>query len=76
MDDLKKKIEEIVKKIQKDKKFQEKFQKNPTKTVEELLGIDLPDKEINKVVEGVKAKLTIDTAKGIFDKAKDMIGKK
>lgn len=75
MDEIKKKIEEIVKKIQKDKKIQEKFQKNPTKTVEDLLGIDLPDKEINKIVDGVKAKLTIDTAKNIFDKAKKIIEK-
>ena len=58
--DIKAKIEEIAKKIASDKELQELFQKEPTKAVEKVLGVDLPDDLIEKVVAGVKAKLTAD----------------
>ena len=38
----------------------EKFQKDPTAIIEELIGIDLPNDQINDVVEAIKAKLTVD----------------
>ncbi len=58
--DIKEKIEEIVEKIKGDKKIQEQFKKDPIKAVEGLLGVDLPDETIEKVVEGVKAKVSLD----------------
>lgn len=58
--DIKAKIEEIVKKLQSDKTLLSGFQTNPVGTVEKLLGVDLPDDTINKLVEGVKAKLGSD----------------
>ena len=70
--DIKKKINEIVDKVKNDKNFAKKFQSNPVKAVESVLGVDLPDDEINKVVDGVKAKVTADKAgdmiKGLFNK--------
>ena len=63
--DIKAKIEEIINKIKGDKDLGEKFQKDPTKTVEGLIGVDLPDDQINAVVEGVKAKINLD---GLKDK--------
>lgn len=69
MDDIKKKIDEIVKKITSDKNFANEFKKNPIKAVEKVIGIDLPDDAINKIVDGVKAKLTMDNAKSLLDKA-------
>ena len=72
MDDLKAKIEEIVKKIQSDSSIEENFKKNPVKTVENLVGIDLPDDKINAIVDGVKAKLLADNAGGILDKIKGL----
>ena len=63
--DIKKTIEEIVNKVKNDKDIGEKFKKNPTGTVEGLIGVDLPDDQINAVVEGVKAKINLD---GIADK--------
>jgi len=75
MDDIKEMIEKVVKKIQKDEKFQEKFKKDPVKAVEDVLGVDLPEDKINKVIDGIKAKMTVDTAKGLMDKAKDLLGK-
>lgn len=59
--DIKAKIEEIVEKIKSDKNLLANFQKEPIPTVEKLIGIDLPDDMINSVVEGVKAKLTVDS---------------
>ena len=62
--DIKKIIEDIVKKIKGDKDFGEKFQKNPTKTVEGLVGVDLPEDQLNAVVDGVKAKINLDDIAG------------
>lgn len=71
--DIKGKIEELVKKIKSDDKLMEKFQKDPIKTVEGLIGIDLPDDQIEKVVDGVKAKISLDS---IGDKLGGLFGKK
>ncbi len=57
MFDIKAKIEEIVNKIKGDKDLASKFQSDPIKTVEGLIGVDLPDDQIKAVVDGVKAKL-------------------
>lgn len=58
--EIREKVEQIVKKIQNDKSLGEKFQKNPTAVVEELIGVDLPDDQVNQLVEAVKAKLSLD----------------
>lgn len=58
--DIKEKIEELAKKIMSDKKLQANFKKDPVKAIEGLLGIDLPDEQINAIIEGVKAKLSAD----------------
>lgn len=58
--DIKEKISEIVEKIMKDEKMQEQFKKDPVKAVEKLLDVDLPDDLIEKIVDGVKAKMTAD----------------
>lgn len=58
--DIKAKIEELVEKIKKNPTLLKKFQTEPVKVVEELVGIDLPDELIEKIVEGVKAKITMD----------------
>ena len=58
--DIKEKIEDLVEKIQKNPAMLKKFKTDPVKVVEELVGIDLPDEMIEKVVDGIKAKLTMD----------------
>lgn len=55
--DIKGKIEELAQKIQKDPTLLQNFQKDPIKTVEKLLGVDLPDDELQPLVTGIKAKL-------------------
>ncbi|MBR2951252.1 MAG: hypothetical protein IKC46_15575 [Lachnospiraceae bacterium] len=71
MDNIKEKIEEIVEKISKDEKLQKQFKNDPVKALEKLLDVDLPDEVIEKIIDGVKAKLTVDTisdAVGMFKK--------
>lgn len=70
--DIKAKIEELVNKVKNDKDFGEKFKKDPVKAVEGVIGKDLPDDQINKVVDGVKAKIAAD---GIGDKIGGLLGK-
>ena len=57
---IKAKIEEIVKKLTSDKDLMSKFQKNPVSVVEECVGVNLPDDQINQVVDGIKAKIKLD----------------
>ena len=72
MDNLKEKAEQIVAKLRSDEKLMEKFQKNPASVLEEYLGVDLPDDQVNKLVEAIKAKVQLDklgsTLGGLFQK--------
>lgn len=70
--DIKEKINEVVEKVTKDKSLQEQFQKEPVKTVEKVLGVDLPDDVIEKIVEGVKGKISVDKISGAFDSLKKL----
>ena len=62
--DIKAKIEEIIKKLTSDKNLMKKFNSNPTAVIEELIGVDLPDDQINAIVDGVKAKISLDKIGG------------
>ncbi len=73
--DIKAKVEQIVKKIQSDPKLVEKFSKDPVSVVEELVGIDLPNDQIDKVVDLVKAKLNLDKAGDLLGGLGKMFGK-
>ncbi len=64
--DIKAKIDEIVNKIKTDKDFGQKFQEEPIKAVEGVLGVDLPDDQIKQVVDGVKAKVNLDSIGGMI----------
>ena len=61
--DIKEKIEEIVGKIKSSKNLAERFEKEPVKLIEELVGVDLPDDVIEKIIDGVKAKISVDDIK-------------
>lgn len=81
--DIKEKIEEVVAKVKADDNFAAKFKAEPIKAVEEVLGVDLPDDVINKVIDGVKAKINVgdiadkvgDIADSIGDKLGGLFGK-
>ena len=74
--DIKAKIEELVEKIKKNPDMLKKFNSEPVKVVEELVGIDLPDEVIEKVVDGVKAKLTADKVGDALGALGGLFGKK
>ena len=62
--DIKAKIEELVEKIKADKNIAAKFQKDPVGTIEDLIGVDLPNDQIKALADGIKAKLDLDKLGG------------
>lgn len=80
--DIQKIITDVVEKLQKDNTLLDKFTKEPVKVLESLLNVDLPDTQINAVIEGVKAKLKLDKlanskeAAGLVSKVMGLFGKK
>ena len=78
--DIKKSAGELVDKIKGDKSLAADFKKDPIKTVEKLLGVDLPDEQIKALVEMIKAKLgggagkLAETAENVKDAVADKLG--
>ena len=73
--DVKAKIDELVGKIQKDPAKLKSFQDDPIKTVEKLVGVDLPDEQLKPLVAGIKAKLTVGDLGGKLDGLKNLFNK-
>lgn len=65
--DIKAKAAELVEKIKKNPALLAQFKENPVKVVEDLIGIDLPDDQINQLAQLIKAKIDL-------DKAGDLLG--
>ena len=74
--DIKAKIEELVEKIKSDKDLLAKFKAEPIKTIEGLIGIDLPDEQLQKLVAGIKAKIDRDNVGDALGKLVGLFGKK
>lgn len=72
---LKEKAEEIIEKIKSDKDIATKFQKNPVSTVEKLLGVDLPNDQIEALVDFIKAKIDLDKIGNALGGLKGLFGK-
>ena len=72
---IKEKIEELVEKIQNDKDLRKKFEKEPVAALEELLGVDLPDDQVEQLIDGIKAKLTIDNIGDALGMLGGLLGK-
>ena len=70
--DIKAEITKIVDKIKNDDDLLEKFKKDPIKAVEGIIGVDLPDDIIEKVVDGVKAKISLDKAGDLLNGIKKL----
>ncbi|MBQ0037430.1 MAG: hypothetical protein KBS74_02025 [Clostridiales bacterium] len=83
--DIKNKMEEIVNKIKSDDGLAKKFAKEPVKTLEDLLGVDLPDEQMKQMIEKIKDKVDFEEIEGkiknkvdfdeIGDKLEDIGGK-
>ena len=67
--------EELAKKIGADKDLLASFTKDPVKTLESKLGIDLPDEQINKLADAIKAKLNLDKAGDLLGGVGKLFGK-
>lgn len=78
--DIQKIINTVLEKLEGNDNLVNRFMKEPVKVLEELTGVDLPDDQINAVVEGVKAKLNLDEtvkgARGVLDSVMGLFGKK
>ena len=71
--EIKDKIEDLVEKIMDDKGLMDKFRQDPVATVEKLLGIDLPNDQLEKLVDGVKAKIKLEQLEDKFDDLDDKL---
>ena len=56
----KKKIDDLIDEIKKDGNLATQFEKEPVKVIEKIVGKDLPDDAVNKIIGGVKAKISLD----------------
>ena len=69
-------FEELVEKIQKDPDILKKFNDEPVACLEKLLGIDLPDDQMERLIDGIKAKLTLDKVGDVLGGLGSLFGKK
>ena len=76
MEMLKDKIDEIIEKIKSDKDIAAKFQKDPISVVEQLLGVDLPNEQLQQVVDAIKAKMDLDKIGDLLGGLGGLFGKK
>lgn len=76
MNDIIKLAGEIVEKLSKDEKMMAAFKKDPVALVEKTLGIDLPNDQINALIDGIKAKLKADDVLEVAGKLAGLFGKK
>ena len=72
--DIKEIIENIVEEITQNKNIKEEFEKEPVKVIERIAKIDLPDELVEKVIDGVKAKITLDKIDDVVDTVGDLAG--
>ena len=73
--DIKATVEKAVKKLMDNPALLKKFDKEPVKVLEELIGVDLPDDLINPVIDGIKAKITAEKAKDALQGLGKLFGK-
>ena len=70
--DIKAQISRIIDEISKNPDIREQFEKEPVKVIEKIIGVDLPDDIVMKIIDGVKVKLTMDSASKAADALKGM----
>ena len=74
--DIQKIIADAVKALTENEELLKAFNKNPAKTIEKIIGVDLPDDKVNAIVAGIKAKLGLDDVMDVAGKLLGMFGKK
>lgn len=72
---VKKMIENLIEEIQKDGKLGAQFEKEPVKVIESIIGKDLPDDVVEKIIDGVKAKISMEKVGDALDMLDGALGK-
>ncbi len=74
--DIKKMVSEIVDKVKNDPSIAANFTKDPVKTVEGLVGVDLPDDQVKMITDKVQSEIAGKTSGlgGIVGKVKGLFG--
>ena len=70
--DILEQVNKVIDALKDNAELKNSFRKDPVKTVEKLLGVDLPDDVMNKIVEGVKGKLAGDNVMDAVGKLKKL----
>ena len=76
--DIQKIITDVVAKLQANPDLVKKFLANPVELLEKTFNIDLPDEQINQVIDGIKGQLgnvDVSDAVGLLGKLKGLFGK-
>ena len=76
MQDIMEKVEELVKKISSNKALKDQFMKDPVEVLEKVLKVDLPNEQLDKVVDAIKAKLAVDDIGDALGALGGLFGKK
>ena len=78
--DIQKIISDVLAKLKGDEGLLAKVKAEPVKTIEGLIGIDLPDEQLDAVVKGVMAMIDVEEvakkASGVIGWLKGLLGKK
>ncbi|MBQ6594990.1 MAG: hypothetical protein IJH78_04940 [Clostridia bacterium] len=74
--DIQAMVEKVLAAVKGDKGLLSTFTSNPVQVIERILGKDLPDDVVNKVIDGVKKALGNKAAGGILAWIKGLFGKK
>jgi hypothetical protein len=73
--DIKAKVEELVDEIRKNPRMLKEFKENPVPVIEKLVGMDLPDDQIMKLADLVKAKIDLEKAGDLLKGLGGLFGK-
>ena len=60
MPEIKELIEKLVREVTKNESVKKLWDDEPVQAIEKVLGVDLPDDIVEKVIAGVKAQMTAD----------------
>ncbi len=66
--DVKAMVDKVVNKAKSDPEFMEKLKTNPEKAIESVIGVDIPDGMVDKVMAAVKTKGAVGAVGNILEK--------
>ena len=72
--ELKEIIAKVEEKLKNDDGFKAELMKNPVKTLEDLLGIDIPEDTLKQVMDTVKDKVDLKEADGFIKEVEEKLG--